>query len=144
MLTTNSMERAEHGQELLEALLQGLVGPALSTLQTPEQLMAENKTHQQGDGNLEPSDSIDPEMAAEIIHHTLDQHYRQCLDKPIPALDNKTPRQCARSKKGREKVIEWLKYLENNELRRATSQGQTPYDSRWMWDELKLGKHRIS
>ena len=143
-LITNSMERAQRGQVVLEALLQGLVGPALSKLQTPEQLMAENKTRQQGDGNLEPSDSIDPEMAAEIIHHTLDQHYRQCLDVPIPALDNKTPRQCARSKKGREKVIEWLKHLENNELRRAATQGQTPYDSRWMWDELKLGKHRIS
>jgi hypothetical protein len=72
----------------------------------------------------------------------LDQHYRQCLDEPIPALDNKTPRQCARSKKGRAKVIEWLKHLENNELRRAASQEQEPYDSRWMWDELKLDKYR--
>jgi hypothetical protein len=38
-------------------------------------------------------------------------------------------------------VIEWLKLLENNELRRAASQGHTPYDSRWMWDELKLGEY---
>lgn len=144
MLTTNSMERAQHGQDVLETLLHGLVGPALSKLQTPDQLMAENERHQQGDGNRESTDTIDPEIAAEIIYNTLDQHYRQCLDEPIPALDNKTPRQCARSKKGREKVIEWLKHLENNELRRASSQGQTPYDSRWMWDELKLGKHRIS
>ncbi len=144
MLTTNSMERSQRGQGILEALLHGLLGPALSKLQTLEQLMAENKTHQQGDGNLEPSDSIDPEMAAEIIDHALDQHYRQCLDEPIPALDNKTPRQCARSKKGREIVIEWLKHLENNELRRAASQGQEPYNSRWIWDELKLGKYRNS
>jgi len=48
----------------------------------------------------------------------------------------------SRSKKGREKVIEWLKHLENNELRRATSQGQAPYDSRWMWEELKLARYR--
>ena len=143
-LTTNSMGRAEHGQKVLEALLHGLVGPALSKLQTPEQLMAENESHQQNDSDRELTDTIDPEIAAEIIHNTLDQHYRQCLDEPIPALDNKTPRQCARSKKGREKVIEWLKYLENNELRRAASQGQEPYDSRWMWDELKLGKYRNS
>jgi hypothetical protein len=106
--------------------------------------MAENKSHQQGDSDQEPTDTIDPEIAAEVIHNMLDQHYHQCLDEPIPALDNKTPRQCARSKKGREKVIEWLKHLENNEHRRATSQGQQPYDSRWMWDELKLGKHRNS
>jgi hypothetical protein len=143
-LTSNSMERAQHGKEVLEALLHGLIGPALSKLQTPEQLMAENEAHQKDASERKPADTIDPEIAAEIIQNTLDQHYRQSLDEPIPALDNKTPRQCTRSKKGREKVIEWLKHLENNELRRATSQGQTPYDSRWMWDELKLGKHRNS
>jgi hypothetical protein len=141
-LTTNSMERAKRGQNMLEKLLQGLIGPALSKVQTPEQLMAENEHRQQGDDDQEPTDAIDPEIAAELIHTTLDQHYRQCLDEPIPALDNKTPRQCARSKKGRGKVIEWLKLLENNELRRAAGQGQEPYDSCWMWDDLKLGKYR--
>lgn len=137
-LTTNSMERAERGKHILEPLLHGLIGPALSKLQTPEQLLAERDTLNRDDSNQAPTDTIDPEMAAEVIHNILDQHYRQCLDEPIPALDNKTPRQCARSKKGREKVIEWLKYLENNEQRRAASQGQAPYDSRWMWDELDL------
>jgi hypothetical protein len=143
-LTTNSMERANHGKEVLEALLQGLIGPALSKLQTPEQLIAENKTRQQGDSNRKPAEGIDPGIEAMIIQNTMDQHYRQCLDEPIPALDNKTPRHCARSKKGREKVIEWLKHLENNELHRAARQGQTPYDSGWIWEELKLGKHRNS
>ena len=143
-LTTNSVERSQRGQGVLEALLHGLVGPALSALQTPEQLMAENENQQQGDGNPESTDTIDPEIAAEIIRYTRDQHYRQSLDEAIPALDNKTPRQCARSKKGREKVIEWLKHLENSELRRAASQGQEPYDSSWMWVELKLDKHRNS
>jgi len=143
-LTTNSMERAKRGQELLETLLHGLVGPALSKLQTPEQLMAEKENHPQDDDYPEPTDTIDPEIAAEVIHNMLDQHYRQCLDEPIPALDNKTPRQCTRSKKGREKTIDWLKHLENNELRRSASQGQKPYDSSWMWDELKLGKYRNS
>jgi hypothetical protein len=141
-LATNSMQRAERGQAVLESLLHGLVGPALSKLQTPEQLMAENETSQQGDGDRELTDTIDPEIAAEAIHNMLDQHYRQCLDEPIPMLGDKTPRQCARSKKGREQVIEWLKYLENNELRRATGQGQAPYDSSWMWEELKLAKYR--
>ena len=142
MLTTNSMQRAERGQAVLETLLHGLVGPALSKLQTPEQLMAENETSQQGDGDRELTDTIDPEIAAEVIHNMLDQHYRQCLDEPIPMLGDKTPRQCAKSKAGREQVIEWLKYLENNELRRAAGQGQAPYNSSWMWEELKLAKYR--
>lgn len=140
-LTTNSMERAVRGKAALETLLHGLVGPALNKIQTPEQLMAERDSLEPDDGDPDPVDNIDPVIAAEVIHNMMEQHYRQCLDEPIPALDNKTPRQCARSKKGREKVIEWLKYLENNEQRRATREGQEPYDSGWMWDELKLTKH---
>ncbi|MCZ6524963.1 MAG: hypothetical protein O6928_00135 [Gammaproteobacteria bacterium] len=31
-----------------------------------------------------------------------------------------------------------LKSLENNENRRAASQGQKPYDSTWMWVDLGL------
>ncbi|MGD2113356.1 MAG: hypothetical protein PVI50_08220 [Gammaproteobacteria bacterium] len=143
-LTTNSMERAQHGQAMLETLLQGLIGPALSSLQTPEQLLEERDARRQDAGAREPADAIDPDIAAEIIHNTLDQHYRRVLDEPIPALGNKTPRQCARSKKGRERVIEWLKDLENNELRRAAREGQTPYDSRWMWEELNLTRYRDS
>ena len=69
---------------------------------------------------------------------------RRVLDEPVPALGDKTPLQCVRSKQGREKIIESLKLLENNEERRAASQGQQPYDSRWMWDELKLGRYRAS
>ncbi|GMR19641.1 MAG: hypothetical protein BMS9Abin36_0236 [Gammaproteobacteria bacterium] len=140
-LTTNSMERAEWGKDALEVLLPGLIGPALSKLQTPEQLMAGNESVQQTAVDRPAADEIDPKVAAEIICDYLDRHYRQCLDEPIPMLGDKSPRQCAKSKKGREKVIEWLKYLENNELRRAANQGQEPYDSRWMWEELRLEKH---
>jgi hypothetical protein len=143
-LTTNSTERAQQGQAILESLLQGLIGPALCSLQTPEQMLEEGPTHRQATGRQEPVDDIDPEIKAEIIQHALDRHYRRVLDEPVPALGDKTPRQCVRSKQGREKVIEWLKLLENNEQRRAASQGEQPYDSRWMWDELKLGKHRGS
>jgi hypothetical protein len=136
-LLTNSLERAEHGTDVLQELLHNLIGPPLSLLQTPEQLMS----HQQQNHNAqkrEATDDIDPKIESDIIHHTLDQHYRKCLDEPIPALDNKTPHQCARNKTGRKKVTEWLKQLENNELRRAAEAGQEPYDSSWMWKELKL------
>lgn len=141
-LTSNSMERATRGNDTLEALLHGLIGPGLITLQTPDQLMAENDTRQHGNSDREPQDTVDPKIAAEMIHTTLDQHYRRCLDEPIPALDNKTPRQCATSKKGRDKVIEWLKHLENNELHLAAKSGREPYNSSWMWVELKLAKYR--
>ena len=137
ILLTNSMEQAEFCTDVLQGLLQNLIGPALSLLQTPEQLVADQSQHS-SDRKRESADNIDRKIEAEIIHHTLDQHYHKCLDEPIPALDNKTPRRCARSKAGKTKVIEWLKQLENNELHRAAEAGQEPYDSSWMWEELKL------
>jgi hypothetical protein len=142
LFSANSMERAQRGQDVLKAILEGLVGPALSKLQTPEQTIAEDVARQHDDRQSDPANAIDPEIAAEIIRNTLDQHYRRVLDERIPALDNKTPRQCARSRKGRERVVEWLKHLENSELHRAASEGQAPYDSRWMWAELKLTRPR--
>jgi hypothetical protein len=139
-LTTNSLERTERGKEALMALLHGLIGQPLTKVQTPEQLMAERKTPPHPTDAKGAAGSIDPAVAAGIVRELFDQHYRRCLDEPIPALDGKTPRQCIRSKKGREQIIEWLKYLENHELHRAAKEGSEPYDFGWMWEELKLAK----
>jgi len=141
-LTTNSRERAQRGQDELESLLDGLIGPPLSTIQTPEQALSEREAERDNDDGMNATDDIDPEIAAKIMEDYLDQHYRNCLDEIIPMLGDKTPRQCASSKKDQAKVIEWLKHLENNEHRRVASQGGKPYDSRWMWEELNLEKYR--
>jgi hypothetical protein len=139
VLTTNSVERAERGKQTLAMLLEGLVGPPLTRLQTPEQMMADAAPTAIDMDERNPLDaSIDPAEAERITHETLDTHYRQILDEPIPALGNKTPRQCVKSKSGKKKVTDWLKHLENQEMRRATSQGVKPYDSGWMWEALKL------
>jgi hypothetical protein len=41
-----------------------------------------------------------------------------------------------------EKVIGWLKYLENGEGRRAHREGTPPYDFSWMWRELGVLEER--
>ncbi len=140
--TANSLERTEQGKESLMVLLHDLVSPPLTKVQTPEQLMAEQEPVQPTAGGKRTADTIDPEVAAEVIRNYFDQHYRRCLAEPIPALDGKTPRQCIGSKQGRAQAIEWLKYLENHELRRAAEAGTAPYDFAWMWEELKLAKSR--
>lgn len=137
-LTTNSLERIERGKASLMALLHDLIGQPLAKVQTPEQLMAERETLPRPAHPKGAAGAIDP--AAGMVRELLDQHYRRCLDAPIPALDGKSPRQCVRSKKGREQVIEWLKYLENHELHRAAKEGASPYDFGWMWEELRLAK----
>jgi hypothetical protein len=74
----------------------------------------------------------------------MDTHYLKCLDDKIPVLNDKTPRECAKTKSGRKKVIEWLKYLENQELKRANKAHIEPYDFTWMWRELGLEREEAS
>ncbi len=64
------------------------------------------------------------------------------LSQPVPMLDGKSPRQAARSKAGRHKVAEWLKYLENQTARRAVGGGMPAYDFGWLWEELKIADLR--
>ena len=132
VLTANSRERAEHGRDLLASRLGDLVGSPLVSHQDPEQAMAAYA------GSPQEDHGLPPEEAARIVHAHLDAHYRRTLDDPIPMLDGKTLRQAAASAEGREQAIDWLKQLENAEHRRAAQQGETPYDTAWIWRELGL------
>ena len=132
ILTVNSTERAERGRDLLASRLGDLVGSPLISHQDPEQAMAEYA------GQPEDEPDIPPEEAARIIHDHLDEHYRRTLDEPIPMLDGKTLRQAAATTEGRAQAIDWLKQLENAEQHRAAQQGATPYDTAWIWRELRI------
>jgi hypothetical protein len=38
--------------------------------------------------------------------------------------------------------VNWLKEIENRELRDAARGGTTPYDMSWMWQELGIDRER--
>ena len=132
-ISTNSRERAERGRDLLASSLGTLVGPPLISHEDIERTLERSEGYQASD-----KDDIPPEIAAQIIHNYLDDHYRRTLDDPLPFLDGKSPRQAVKTKKGHAQVIEWLKRLENSEHRRGEADGQAPYDMAWMWKELNL------
>jgi hypothetical protein len=64
------------------------------------------------------------------------------LDEPIPTLGNRSPRQAAKTAKGREKVVDWLKMLENSSGRQAPDDPMASYDFTWMWEELGVSEYR--
>lgn len=133
LLSTNSKERAERGRDLLASHLGSWVGVPLVSYEDIEKTL-----ESYAGSHVSEEDEIPPEIATQIMRDYLDDHYRQALDDPLPMLDGKTPRRAVKNKKGRAQVIEWLKYLENSEYRRAASEGQEPYDMSWMWRELNL------
>ncbi|UXU75654.1 MULTISPECIES: DUF2384 domain-containing protein [unclassified Paracoccus (in: a-proteobacteria)] len=137
LVTVNSAERAAKVQKLIGAAAGDLLRSPLTTIRTVEQMRAD----QRREGPSDAAAEIPPEIARHLMRDHLDKHYRETLDAPIPALGGKSPRQAVRTSAGREKVIDWLKMLEN----RSAGHGEGPiseYDFGWMWVELGLQEHR--
>ena len=64
-------------------------------------------------------------------------------DQPIPVLGNKSPRAAAKTEKGRAKVVDWLKTLENHTAKSAGGNGEmASYSFSWLWRELGLNELR--
>jgi hypothetical protein len=140
-LATNSRERAAKGEQMLADALAGLVGDASREEQSTADLFAGRAEGPQRKRN--GSAEVPPEVARPIIHAHLDRHYRETLDRPVPALGNVSPREAARSDAGRARVVGWLKDLENYAARAAGgADPMASYDFGWLWHELGLAGFR--
>jgi hypothetical protein len=137
-LSVNSEARAARGRTLLEPVLTGLVRAPLIERQTVEQMMASARERPSAQDALR----LPPNEERRIIHQGLTDHYRRTLDEPIPSLGNQSPRKAAKTGKGREKVIGWLKMLENHSAQQGQDDPVGSYDFTWMWKELGLGDER--
>ncbi|MGO4440758.1 hypothetical protein [Rhizobium sp. RAF56] len=132
-LSTNSAERAQIGTKLIQQALGDRVRAPLTEIRTVEQMMAERPARDRED----PASEIPPEIAAQVVHQFMDRQYRETLDQPVGTLGNETPRQAAKSATGRQKVAEWLKYLENQSSRQPDpADPMATYSFEWMWHEL--------
>jgi len=61
------------------------------------------------------------------------------LTMPLPALAGKSPRQAVRSRDGRRRVAQWLKYRESQDRgERAAIGAAAPGDLGWMWQALGI------
>jgi hypothetical protein len=132
-LSTNSAARAEKGTVLILKALDDIVGTPLTEIRTVEQMMSERPPRERE----EAASDLPPEIAQQVVHQFMDRQYRQTLDQPVGMLGNKTPRQAAKSAAGRQKVAEWLKYLENQSASQPDpADPMATYSFEWMWKEL--------
>lgn len=137
VLSANSRARSDRGRALLSETLGSLVGQPLVKMQSVEQLISSQNC------TTPPMPNMSEEERRAIIHDSLDRHYRNMLDQPIPMLGNKSPRAAVRTAKGRVKVVDWLKTLENHA---ADSEGRNyeiaNYSFNWIWTELGVADLR--
>ena len=137
ILSVNSQARSERGRALLSEVLDGLVVQPLVEVQTLEQCMATR------DPAPPPRLNLSSEERRTIIHDGLDRHYRDLLDQPIPVLGNKSPRAAVKTAKGRAKVVDWLKTLENHTvIFDGSNDEMASYNFNWLWMELGVNELR--
>jgi hypothetical protein len=137
VLSVNSRARSERGRALLSKALDGLVAQPLIEIQTLEQARATR------DPAPAPSLDLSEDDRRTIIKDTLDRHYRDLLDQPIPALGNRSPRAAVRTAGGRVKVVDWLKTLENHSTRLDSHNHEiASYNFHWLWRELGVDEFR--
>jgi hypothetical protein len=137
-LETNSPQRAQRGRVLLDPVIGRFVGEPVVESKTVAEMMASRPA----DEGRMPASGLSPEEESAIIHDHFERHYRGLLDEPVPMLGNVTPRKAAKTKKGREKLVGWLKLLENATARQKADSPMAGYDVSWMWGELGIADLR--
>jgi hypothetical protein len=127
---------------MLKRRLGSLVGRPITSTQSVKSAMAEQAGRTKTSPQPGPAAGVPPEDLSEALREFKDRHYRSILDEPVPMVGDVSPREAVLTEEGRERVTEWLKYLENSETRRARVEGERPYDFAWMWQELGIAERR--
>lgn len=132
----NSLARAIRATALLKDLLgEHILAPEVLAQSIAQMIEAR--------GGLEREDATIPvEIATPLIHDLLDRRYRETLDQPVPMIGGVSPREAVRTAEGRERVVAWLKHLENGSAGPDRNDPMASYDFGWMWRELGIAALR--
>jgi len=133
VLQVTSRQRAERGRRLPEKA----AGDALRHRATRYENVEKALHRQRSKPRREEPPPIPPEVAAKLIGEYKERHYKTWPDEPLPALGGRTPRQAARLKTLKLKLIDILKDMENMEARAARPENPA-YDFGRIWKELGL------
>jgi SEC-C motif-containing protein len=81
---------------------------------------------------------LPPEVMTEIIEKHIRKSYANWADQPLPALDDRTPREAIRTPEGLEQVKFLLHSYEHSEARQARDQHRAPVSYDFLWQKLGL------
>jgi hypothetical protein len=128
-LTAQGKERLSIGKQLLENTLQRLIKHRMDAVQSLESMM-----EVQGKAKSKKvDDEIPPEIKQALLKDMYDNHYREWLGYPLPALGGKSPRKAIKSKEGRKRIEDLLREMEY-----LHNESDDKYDISWVRKELKL------
>ncbi len=142
-LECNSAERAGRGRTLIETLAGDSVGHRSTihenvVMDIRERLRSRRHESTDADpGGTLAGEGIPREAQEALTLDALARHYREWLDLPIPALNDRSPREAAGDSGLRGKLAKLIRRLEG--AYQGCLQADKPaYDPSWMWGELGL------
>ncbi|MCG2796398.1 MAG: SEC-C domain-containing protein [Actinomycetia bacterium] len=119
-LEASSRERLEYGKRKIENILPGLLTHRLDSLQDQAVLMEPAEEHGTGQVPGHPGREHQRlELERVVLGRHIEGHYKDWADRPLRALDGKTPRQAVNTESGRKEVDILLKDFENMVERHA-------------------------
>ena len=109
-LETNSEKRTQQGKKLLSKYLGEFIVFQQTLIESPEQkLKSSYKTSGKSKNDVDLSESPEIKIMAKA-------HWENWLDSPVPALNNETPMEAAKTKLGRERLEALLLQFERHNL----------------------------
>jgi hypothetical protein len=136
VLDCRSEARLARGKALLEKHLEEAIAHLEDVMRDPWEVRAEEKARG-GVESAPPSEEIPPEVAKKVVLKLMERHYRAWLDRPLPALGGKSPRESVVTPGGRSRVADLIRQLERGEALRQRKEGYG-CDVTWLWKELGL------
>jgi hypothetical protein len=131
-VSVNSLQREARIIELLQSRAKDCLG-RVSRRDTPIDLESTPDSELPA-ADDEPEPAVPPEVQRQVIHQFLEAHYRSWPDTAVPALDGHTPREAARDRALRPRLISLLKEMELNQSR--ASEPTASFDLSFLWAEL--------
>lgn len=132
----NSKERLSAAKIIMNENLPDSIVHIADVFQDIKQAM--NEFNEKNDGpEKEPESEIPIEIQQGIMNKFLTEHYEKWLSEKLPALKGKTPLEAIKTKKGKQQVMELLKFFENGEEKNK-EKGMPHYDISWLRKRLGL------
>jgi len=138
-LQSMSASLAESGRAWFEALAGDAATFVLREVSDPKGLLS-NAQRSGAPAGVAPGlpEGVDPQELAEAIAGVVKRSYANWADEPIPALDDRTPRQAIETPTGLERVKGLLRTYEDGEAQQAAQQGRSDISYQFLWDALGL------
>ena len=125
---------ADDGRPWFDALAGHAVRFMTREISDPKGVLA----HRSGPTKAVKPPDLPPEALAQVIEQMIRRSYAHWADEPIPALENKTPRQAIQTPAGLERVKGLIRSYEAGEMRQAAEQNRPLISYQFLWDALGI------